>query len=138
MVRELVRDQFFLRLKSEPAGPEDIEIIRDLKDSLRAYSSECVGMSANMIGFNKAIIAILPESTNEMTVMLNPKIIKKSGEYETEEGCMCLDGERKAIRHRNITVEYYNEDYRKVIRHYTGYIAEIIEHECDHLEGIII
>ena len=109
MVRELVKDQFFLRLKSEPMTKDDMAVVEDLKDTLRAYSDECVGMSANMIGVNKAVIAIQPENSDEMVVMINPKIIKKSGAYETEEGCMCLDGERKTTRHRNITIEYHDE-----------------------------
>ena len=138
MVKELVKDQFFLGLKSEPATKEDEWIIEDLKDTLKAFSEECVGMSANMIGVNKRIIAIKPENSEIITVMLNPKIIKKSGAYETEEGCMCLDGERAVKRHRNITLEYYDEDFKKHIGLYNGYIAEIIEHECDHLEGILI
>ena len=134
MVRELVKDQFFLRLKSEPMTKDDMAVVEDLKDTLRAYSDE----SANMIGVNKAVIAIQPENSDEMVVMINPKIIKKSGAYETEEGCMCLDGERKTTRHRNITIEYHDEEFKKHIKLYSGYIAEIIEHECDHLEGIII
>lgn len=138
MVRELVKDQFFLRLKSEPMTKDDLDVVADLKDTLKAYSEECVGMSANMIGINKAVIAIQPENSNEMVVMINPKIIKKSGPYETEEGCMCLEGERKTTRHRNITIEYYDEEFKKHVKLYSGYIAEIIEHECDHLEGIII
>ena len=113
MVRELVKDQFFLRLKSEPMTKDDMAVVEDLKDTLRAYSDECVGMSANMIGVNKAVIAIQPENSDEMVVMINPKIIKKSGAYETEEGCMCLDGERKATRHRNITIEYHDEEFKK-------------------------
>ncbi len=138
MVKELVKDQFFLRLKSEPVTSEDKEVIQDLKDTLEAHAEECVGMSANMIGVNKAVIAIKPENSDVMTVMLNPRIIKKSGAYETEEGCMCLEGERKAIRHRNITLEYFDEDFKKHVKLYSGYIAEIIEHEMDHLAGIII
>ena len=138
MVRELVKDQFFLRLKSEPMTRDDLDVVADLKDTLKAYSEERVGMSANMIGINKAVIAIQPENSNEMVVMINPKIIKKSGPYETEEGCMCLEGERKTTRHRNITIEYYDEEFKKHVKLYSGYIAEIIEHECDHLEGIII
>ena len=138
MVRELVKDQFFLWLKSVPMTQDDLAVVEDLNDTLRAYSDECVGMSANMIGVNKAVIAIQPENSDEMVVMINPKIIKKSGAYETEEGCMCLDGERKTTRHRNITIEYHDEEFKKHIKLYSGYIAEIIEHECDHLEGIII
>lgn len=138
MVKSLVKDQFFLRLKSEPVTEEDKQVIEDLKDTLMAYSDECVGMSANMIGVNKAVIAIKPENSERIMVMINPKIIKKSGKYETEEGCMCLEGERKAIRHMNITLEYYDEDFKKHIQPFSGYIAEIIEHECDHLEGILI
>lgn len=138
MVKEIIRDQFFLRLKSEPMTKEDGQIIQDLKDTLLAHADECVGMSANMIGVNKAVIAIKPESTDQIIVMLNPKITKKSGAYETEEGCMCLEGERKTTRHMNITVEYFDEEFKKHITHYTGYLAEIIEHECDHLEGILI
>lgn len=138
MIKEIIKDQFFLRLKAEPMTKEDKQVIQDLKDTLVAHADECVGMSANMIGVNKAVIAIKPESTDHIIVMLNPKITKKSGAYETEEGCMCLEGERKTTRHMNITVEYFDEEFKKRITHYTGYLAEIIEHECDHLEGILI
>lgn len=138
MVKEIIKDQFFLRLKSEPVTKEDKQVIQDLKDTLLAHADECVGMSANMIGVNKAVIAIKPENTDNMIVMLNPKITKKSGAYETEEGCMCLEGERKTTRHMNVTVEYFDEEFKKHITHYSGYLAEIIEHECDHLEGILI
>lgn len=138
MVRELVKDQFFLRLKSQPITKEDKQILVDLKDTLLAHKEECVGMSANMIGVNKAVIAIKSENDKDVKMMLNPKIIKKSGPYETEEGCMCLEGERKTTRHMHITVEYFDESFKKHIEMFTGYIAEIIEHECDHLEGILI
>lgn len=138
MVKELVKDQFFLRLKSQPITKEDKQILIDLKDTLNAYAPECVGMSANMIGVNKAVIAIKSENDTEVKLMLNPKIIKKSGAYETEEGCMCLEGERKATRHMSITVEYFDENFKKHIEMFAGYLAEIIEHECDHLEGILI
>lgn len=138
MVKDLVKDQFFLRMKSQPITKEDKQILIDLKDTLNHYAGECVGMSANMIGVNKAVIAIKAEGNEEIKLMLNPKITKASGAYETEEGCLCLDGERKTTRHMNITVEYYDEDFKKHIEIFTGYTAEIIEHECDHLEGIII
>ena len=136
MIRQIVKDTEFLGIKSEKATNKDREVINDLKDTLRANHERCVGMAANMIGVSKRIIIFTEDSGN--TVMIDPQIIKKQLPYETEEGCLSLIGERKTTRYMNITVEYLDESFRKQKRSYSGFTAQIIQHECDHLEGIII
>lgn len=131
-----MRDVFFLCQKSEPAQESDIPAAQDLMDTLKAHETECVGMAANMIGVNKSIIAVRTGFLN--IVMFNPKIVKKSGRYETEEGCLSLTGLRKCTRYREITVEYQDIDFKKKKEKYSGQIGQIIQHECDHLEGILI
>ena len=137
MVREIVRDVIFLRQKSETAAKEDIAIANDLLDTLKAHAHHCVGMAANMIGETKRIIAV--KSGNTYLVMLNPEIVKKSAkEFKTSEGCLSLDGERNTIRHDWIEVKYRDMDFKKARQKFSGFTAQIIQHEIDHLNGILI
>lgn len=136
MVRPIMRDVFFLNQKSEPATKADDTIVRDLLDTLKAHEAECVGMAANMIGVKKRIIAVNMGFMN--VAMINPVITRKTGAFETEEGCLSLIGIRKTTRYQEIEVEYFDQAWIKRKQKYTGWIAQIIQHECDHLEGIII
>ena len=136
MIRPIVKDILFLSKKAEKAVREDVSIGKDLADTLKAHKDSCVGMAANMIGFNKRIIIVNMGPFD--LLMYNPKIIKKEEPYETEEGCLSLDGVRKTLRHRRIRVEYYDGDFRKYTQDFNGRIAQIIEHEVDHLSGILI
>lgn len=136
MIREIVRDVIFLAQKSEKAAAEDLPIAQDLLDTLRANSEKCVGMAANMIGFKKRIIVF--DNEGEYAVMFNPEIIKCSEKFEAEEGCLSLDGKRKAIRYKTIKVKYQNSDFQTRIKSFNGWTAQIIQHEIDHCEGIII
>ena len=121
---------------SENATRSDAQVITDLTDTLKANSSRCVGMAANMIGVRKNIITVAAGPI--VFVMVNPVITEKKGEYETEEGCLSLDGVRKCTRYREIEVEYLDSSFRKKKGKYTGFTAEIIQHEIDHLRGIVI
>lgn len=136
MIKPIVRDVFFLHQKSEPATEADVSVAKDLLDTLQANSEHCVGMAANMIGVRKNIIVVNMGFMN--IPMLNPVIIKKSGKYETEEGCLSLDGVRKTTRYQEIEVEYQDMQFKKHVQKYSGWTAQIIQHECDHLVGIII
>ena len=137
MVRELVHDPILLARKSEPATKDDLPIAQDLLDTLTAHKESCVGMAANMIGVTKRIIVFDNEGT--YMTMLNPVILKASEEYETEEGCLSLlGGPRKTKRFRKIKVEYQTLDLRKRIKTFTGWTAQIIQHEVDHCNGILI
>lgn len=136
MIRPICRDVLLLRQKAELATKEDMQIVQDLLDTLKANEAGCVGMAANMIGVNKSIIAVNMGFMN--VAMLNPVIVKKRGVYDTEEGCLSLVGVRKTKRYQDIEVEYYDVNWNKRHEKYSGWIAQIIQHECDHLEGIII
>ena len=136
MVCEICRDEAFLAQKAEPAAAEDLGTARDLLDTLIAHKDGCVGMAANMIGINKRIIAF--DNEGEYTVMLNPVIIKQSGAYEAEEGCLSLTGTRKAKRFKSIKVQWQNEKLQTRLKTFTGWTAEIIQHEIDHCEGVLI
>ena len=137
MVRELMHDPIFLARKSEPATKEDLEIARDLLETLAFHKEGCVGMAANMIGVTKRIIAFDNEGT--YMVMLNPQILKAEGEYETEEGCLSLlGGPRPTKRFRKIKVQYQTEQMQTRIKTFTGWTAQIIQHEIDHCNGILI
>ena len=136
MVRNINKDTLFLSKKSVDATPDDISVANDLVDTLKFNSIRCVGMAANMIGINKKIIAFYNE--DEILVMFNPKIIKKSDEYEIEEGCLSLTGVRKTKRYKKIKVEYYNSCFLKRIITLSDFVAQIVQHEIDHLEGILI
>lgn len=136
MVRNIVHDVLFLGKKAEPATKDDMPIARDLMDTLAAHRDGCVGMAANMIGFNKSIIIV---SMGFMDlVMFNPVITSKSEPYETEEGCLSLTGQRKTTRYEKIEVEFTDMSWNRQKMTYTGWIAEIIQHEVDHTNGIII
>ena len=136
MICEICRDEGFLAQKAEAAGAEDRGTAQDLLDTLIAHKDGCVGMAANMIGLCKLIIAF--DNEGKFEVMLNPEIIKQSGAYEAEEGCLSLDGTRKARRYRTIKVRWLNEKLQERIKTFTGFTAEIIQHEIDHCEGVII
>ena len=136
MVCEICRDEAFLAQKAEPAAAEDLGTARVLRDTLIAHKDGCVGMAANMIGVNKRIIAF--DNEGEYTVMLNPVIIKESGAYEAEEGCLSLTGMRKAKRFKSIKVQWQNEKLQTRLKTFTGWTAEIIQHEIDHCEGVLI
>ena len=137
MVRELMHDPIFLARKSEPATKEDLEIARDLLETLAFHKEGCVGMAANMIGVTKRIIAFDNEGT--YMVMLNPQILKAEGEYETQEGCLSLlGGPRPTKRFRKIKVQYQTEQMQTRIKTFTGWTAQIIQHEIDHCNGILI
>ena len=141
MIRELMHDPIFLAGKSEIATKEDLPIAQDLLDTLMAHKETCVGMAANMIGAKKRIIAFLDESgrTPVYTVMLNPEIIKKDGAYDTEEGCLSLlGGPRKCKRYKTIKVQYQTVTMQTRLKTYTGWTAQIIQHEVDHCNGILI
>lgn len=136
MVREIMKDEVFLAEASEKATAEDTEIARDLLETLEAHKAGCVGMAANMIGVRKRIIAF--DNEGSYMVMLNPEIVKKSGAYEAEEGCLSLTGTRKTRRRQSIKVQYQNEKMQIRLKTFTGWTAQIIQHEIDHCNGIII
>lgn len=136
MVCEICRDEAFLAQKAEAAAAEDIGTARDLLDTLIAHKDGCVGMAANMIGVNKRIIAF--DNEGEYMVMLNPMIVKQSGAYEAEEGCLSLTGTRKVRRFKSIKVQWQNEKLQTRLKTFTGWTAEIIQHEIDHCEGVLI
>ena len=136
MVRPIQKDIFFLRKKATPATKADIAIANDLLDTLRAHAHECVGMAANMIGENKGIIAF--DNDGIYTEMFNPVIVSHFGEYETEENCLSLTGSRKTKRYQMITVRYQTRNMEEKQDVFTGFTAQIIQHEIDHLNGIII
>ena len=136
MVREICKDEAFLAQKAEPAMADDLVVAQDLLDTLAAHKDGCVGMAANMIGVNKRIIAF--DNEGEYMVMFNPAIVKQSGAYEAEEGCLSLTGTRKTKRFQTIKVQWQNEKFQTRLKTFTGWTAEIIQHEIDHCEGIII
>ena len=131
-----MRDEAFLSQKAEPATLEDLPVAQDLLDTLTAHKDGCVGMAANMIGVCKRIIVFDNDGT--YMVMLNPEVIKKSGPYEAEEGCLSLTGIRKTKRWQSIKVQYQNEQFQTRFKTFTGWTAQIIQHEIDHCEGILI
>ncbi|MCR5373153.1 MAG: peptide deformylase [Solobacterium sp.] len=136
MIRPIVKDVFFLRQKSVPATEQDLSVGTDLQDTLQAHRDRCTGMAANMIGIRKQVIIVSVGMMNP--VMFNPVIVKKDTPYEAEEGCLSLPGTRKATRYRNIEVEYLDSRWQRHRQKYSGYTAQIIQHEVDHLSGILI
>ena len=136
MIKSIVKDPVFLSQKSVPANVPDLPVAQDLRDTLAAHREGCVGMAANMIGANKRIIIF--DDHGSVTVMFNPEIVKCSGPYETEEGCLSLSGTRKTKRYRSIKVQYQNEQFQTRFKTYTGWTAQIIQHEIDHCNGILI
>ena len=136
MVREICKDEAFLAQKAEPATADDLVVAQDLLETLAAHKDGCVGMAANMIGVNKRIIAF--DNEGEYMVMFNPAIVKQSGTYEAEEGCLSLTGTRKTKRFQTIKVQWQNEKFQTRLKTFTGWTAEIIQHEIDHCRGITI
>lgn len=137
MIRTIVTDVLRLNQKALPATREDLPVVADLLDTLRANSDRCVGMAANMIGVNRRIIAV--DLGGVAVPMLNPVLVKRSPEtYEAEEGCLSHHGTRKAVRHRSIEVEFCDPGFRIHRQSFSGFAAQIIQHELDHCDGILI
>lgn len=136
MIQPIVHDPLFLAQKSARATPADADTARDLLETLTSHADGCVGMAANMIGVAKRIIAV--EAEDGYLVLFNPVILKKSGPYETEEGCLSLTGTRKTKRFQTIKVQWQNEKFQTRIKTFTGWTAEILQHEIDHCDGILI
>ena len=138
MIQPIMKDEFFLAQKSVPSVncEEDIQVARDLLETLEAHKEGCVGMAANMIGVSKRIIAF--DNEGSYMVMFNPEIVKSSDRYEAEEGCLSLTGTRKTKRWKSIKVQYQNEQFQTRFKTFTGWTAQIIQHEIDHCNGIII
>ena len=137
MVKELMHDPIFLAQKSVPAAKEDLDTARDLLDTLAAHKETCVGMAANMIGVSKRIIAF--DNGGSYMLMFNPVILKKTGEYEAKESCLSLlGGPRPAKRYQKIKVQYENENFQTRIKTFEGWTAQIIQHEIDHCNGVLI
>jgi len=136
MIREICKDETFLAQKAAPATADDLATAQDLLDTLTAHKDGCVGMAANMIGVCKRIIAFDNEGT--YMVMFNPVIIRQSGPYEAQEGCLSLTGVRKTKRFQTVKVQWQNEKFQTRLKTFTGWTAEIIQHEIDHCEGILI
>ena len=136
MIQPIMKDVIFLSQKAEPATPEDKQAAMDLLDTLKAHEGECVGMAANMIGVNKAIIAVNIGFMN--LIMYNPEIIKKAQPFQTEEGCLSLVGVRKCTRYKEIEVRYQDVNFKQQCQRFSGCTAQIIQHELDHLHGQII
>lgn len=136
MIKPIEKDQLFLQQKAKPATPADRQVMQDLKDTLAANATRCVGMAANMIGVAKRIIIVqmgpLP------VVMVNPQITAKNGQYQTTEGCLSLDGERPATRFEQITVQFQDTQFKPHTQEFTGFVAQIIQHEVAHCEGVLI
>ncbi|MBQ8202447.1 MAG: peptide deformylase [Clostridia bacterium] len=136
MIRPIMRDMMFLSQPSDPASKEDAPLVTDLVDTLNAHLDGCVGMAANMIGVRKRVIVV---RMGPMSVpMINPRIVAKAGEYQAEEGCLSLVGVRKCVRYREIEVAYQDAAFLPRRQKYTGWIAQIIQHEIDHCDGVII
>ena len=136
MIKPIVKDIFFLGQKSEESTAADTYIAQDLKDTLAHHRAGCVGMAANMIGYKKRTIIVSLGFTD--LIMHNPVYISKTGEYETEEGCLSLEGVRSVKRYREIEVKYQDESFNEKVQKFSGFTAQIVQHEMDHLEGIII
>lgn len=136
MIKHIVKDTFILQRVSSEATDNDLEVVIDLIDTLEANKEICAGMAANMIGINKRIIVF--QDNGKFTVMLNPEIIKMSDAYKTMEGCLSLEGERETIRYRSIKVKYQDTSLKLKIKTYKDFTAQVIQHEIDHCNGILI
>ena len=136
MIQPIMKDPIFLAQKSVPATKEDLQVAQDLLDTLTAHKDGCVGMAANMIGVSKRIIAF--DNEGKYMVMFNPEIVKRSEPYEAEEGCLSLTGTRKAKRYCSIKVQYQNDQFQTRFKTFTGWTAQIIQHEIDHCNGVLI
>ena len=135
MVCEICKDELFLARKAKPATPEDITVAENLMETLEYHKNGCVGMAANMIGVDKRIIAF--DNDGSYMVMFNPEILQRSGPYQTEEGCLSLTGVRKTKRWKTIKVKWQNEKFQQRIKNFSGWTAQIIQHEIDHCDGIL-
>ncbi|MBT1161636.1 peptide deformylase [Bifidobacterium sp. SO1] len=138
MQQPIMTDERFLSRPSEPATEADLDVAVDLADTLAAHADSCVGMAANMIGVSKRIIVFADEATGRNMVMFNPRIVERFGEYETEEGCLSLTGMRPTVRYRRITVTYCTRRLREITATFDGFTAQIIQHEIDHCDGVLI
>ena len=136
MVKPIMKDVLFLNQKSSLAREADSQVVQDLLDTLKAHETDCVGLAANMIGVRKSIIAINMGMIN--VAMINPVIVSQQGPYEVEEGCLSLTGVRKTTRYESIELEYLDTAFKKQRQKFTGWVAQIIQHEVDHCKGIII
>ena len=136
MIKPIIKDPFFLAQKSEPATPADVQVVKDLLDTLRANLDGCVGMAANMIGVKKTIIVVAAGPFQ--FAMINPVITKKKGMFQTEEGCLSLSGVRPCTRYEEIEVDYLDQNFQPKHGTYTGFTAQIIQHEVDHCNGVVI
>lgn len=136
MIQPIMKDPIFLAQKSVPATPEDLQVAQDLLDTLAAHKDGCVGMAANMIGVTKRVIVFDNDGT--YMVMFNPEIVKSSQPFEAEEGCLSLSGVRKTKRYRSIKVRYQNMEFQTRLKTFTGWTAQIIQHEIDHCDGVLI
>ncbi len=136
MIKDIVKDTFFLSRRAEDATADDSDIVRDLSDTYSANRMVCAGMAANMIGYNKRIIAV--GMAGQVLIMLNPVITAKKDPYEAEEGCLSLKGLRRTTRYKEITLEYQDRSLKKHTGTYKGYLAQVIQHEIDHCNGILI
>ena len=136
MVQEIMKDMILLAQPSDPATPDDLPCAQDLLDTLKAHRESCVGMAANMIGVRRRIIAF--NDAGKYAVLFNPEIVKRSDPYETEEGCLSLAGVRSAKRYRKIQVRYQDDRFRTRYKTYEGWTAQIVQHEIDHCNGILI
>ena len=136
MIREICKDEAFLAQRAEPATPDDLQVAADLLETLEHHKAGCVGMAANMIGVNKRIIAF--DNEGLFTVMFNWEIVRKSGPYDAEEGCLSLTGTRPVRRWKSIKVRWQNEKFQARLKTFSGWTAQIIQHEIDHCEGILI
>ena len=136
MIQPIMKDPIFLAQKSAPATKEDLPVAQDLLDTLIAHKDGCVGMAANMIGVSKRIIAF--DNEGKYMLMFNPEIVKRSEPYEAEEGCLSLTGKRTAKRYRSIKVQYQNDQFQTRFKTFTGWTAQIIQHEIDHCNGVLI
>lgn len=137
MICEICKDEAFLAQKSQPAGPQDLPAASDLLETLAHHRDGCVGMAANMIGVSKRIIAVEAEDGSYL-LMFNPEIVKRTGPYLAQEGCLSLSGTRQAKRWQSIKVQWQNEKFQTRIKTFTGWTAKIIQHELDHCDGILI
>ena len=137
MIKPIMTKRFFLHQPSEPATADDLAVAQDLVDTLEAHRTTCVGMAANMIGVRKRIIAIVDEN-GSILVMLNPTILDKGGPYPTEEGCLSLPGTRETTRYERITISWEDTSLRAHQRSFTGRVAQAIQHEVDHCDGVLI
>ena len=136
MVQEIMKDMIFLAQPSDPATPDDLPCAQDLLDTLKAHRESCVGMAANMIGVRRRIIAF--NDAGKYAVLFNPEIVRRSDPYEAEEGCLSLTGVRSAKRYRKIQVRYQDDRFRTRYKTYEGWTAQIVQHEIDHCNGILI